>query len=319
MTDAPRSADIHRVGVSPGLPQAVAEALAGAIEDRFWELAPAVALHEERPDAGIWRLDAYFDAAPDRPALAALIDDIAPGATFEIEPMPPADWVAIVQRELSPVVAGRFFIYGSHDRARASGRPGDIEIDAGQAFGTAHHATTRGCLLALDRLFKRRRFDRILDLGTGTGLLAIAAARILRRRVLASDIDPVAVRIARENAALNRTGPLLRAVVADGLGHPRLRRNAPYDLLIANILAAPLIALAPAIAAATRPGSCLVLSGLLREQSPQIEARYRSLGFVLNQRLPLDEWMTLVLVQPEASSPNTGRARRNELAADKLY
>jgi ribosomal protein L11 methyltransferase len=295
--NGPQSAGVLRYSLSLSLPLARAEQLASRIEDSFWEAAPAVSLREERPGGPDWRLDAYFDVAPDRPALEQLISEIAPGVTLDLELVPPADWVSIVQRELSPVAAGRFFIYGSHDRARATGRPGEIEIDAGQAFGTAHHGTTRGCLLALDTLFKRRRFRRILDLGTGTGLLAIAAARSLKCRVLASDIDPVSVRVARENAALNEAGPLTEVVVADGLSHPRLRKGAPYDLLIANILAAPLMQLAPAVAAATRRGSCLVLSGLLREQSPAVEARYRSFGFVQNQRLPLDEWMTLVLVR----------------------
>ena len=203
-----------------------------------------------------------------------------------------------MQSGLSPIRAGRYFIHGSHDRHLASARAGDIEIDAGQAFGTAHHGTTKGCLLALDHLFKGngdRRIKNVFDLGTGTGLLAIAAARSLRRPVLASDIDPISVKTAIDNAALNQIGPLVEIIKANGLAHRKIQSRAPYDLLIANILAAPLLAMAPSIKKVMQARGHLILSGLLRTQSRAIEARYKGQGFRLVERLPLDEWMTLIL------------------------
>lgn len=262
---------------------------------------PAVSTHETK-DPAIWGLDAYFEIKPDldeiRDTLETAFTALAlplPLPPMELVPMEDMDWVSLVQKELSPIRAGRYFIYGSHDRARAGQRAGDIEIDAGQAFGTAHHGTTKGCLLALDDLFKAHQFDNILDLGTGTGLLAIAAAKVLKQTVMASDIDPISVKIANENAALNQVGTLLYVVEADGLAHPELQNAAPYDLMIANILAAPLRSMAPSIQECMQPGGYLVLSGLLRTQSRSIEACYRARGFTLKKRIPLDEWMTLIL------------------------
>lgn len=292
MTEADARAETYRLSLS--LPPETAQRLALVLEELFAAAPPVVSIYE-RKEAPVWGCDAYFESAPDRKLIETALDAVAPGTPYDIEPMVPTDWVSVVQRELSPVIAGRYFIYGSHDRARASRRAGDIEIDAGQAFGTAHHATTGGCLLALDRLFKRHAFRHVLDLGTGTGLLAIASARSLKRPVLASDIDPIAVRIARENAVLNEAGTLVTAIEADGLNAPSLRQGAPYDLLIANILAAPLRQLAGDMRRSTRRGSRLVLSGLLGEQSPALEAHFRAHGFRLEWRFPLEEWMTLVL------------------------
>ncbi len=262
------------------------------------EHPPAVSIHETGNPL-IWGLDAYFETEPHIKDLTALLETThLPLPELKLRQLPNRDWVSIVQSEMSPVKAGRYFIHGSHDRKLAGIRAGDIEIDAGQAFGTAHHGTTRGCLLALDQLFKKQRRDRfknLLDLGTGTGLLAIAAAKVLRHKVLASDIDPVSVRIANENAVLNNVGPLLKTIEADGIRHPTLQNAAPYDLLIANILAAPLRSLASDIQNCMRPGGQLVLSGLLQTQSRSIEACYHQRGFRLVERLPLDEWMTLIL------------------------
>ncbi len=256
---------------------------------------PAISTHETN-DPLIWALDAYYQTRPDLNEIKSFLEASAsPLPAIDITKMEDEDWVALVQSGLSPIRAGRYFIYGSHDRGRAGHRAGEIEIDAGQAFGTAHHGTTRGCLLALDHLFKSYSYSNVLDLGTGTGLLAIASARILGRSVVASDIDPISVRIAKENAALNMVGPLLMVIEADGLHHSALQKKAPYDLMIANILAQPLLQMAPDIKNAIQTRGHLILSGLLRTQSRTIEARYRGQGFTLVKRLPLDEWMTLIL------------------------
>lgn len=258
----------------------------------------AVGWSEDR-DGG-WRLEAYFDAEPDlaalRPLLQSAVGPERPLAPVTVEELPARDWVAKVQRELRPVQAGRFLVHGSHDRGRAWGRMA-IEIDAGQAFGTAHHGTTRGCLLALDGLLKRRSFARVLDIGTGSGVLAIAAAKALRRPVVACDIDPVAVAVARENARRNGVGALVRPLCTAGIAHPVIRRSGPYDLVLANILARPLAALAAPMAGATARRGRVVLSGVTRDQGARLAARYRNAGFALRRRLVLEDWVTLILSQ----------------------
>ena len=272
-----------------------ASLLADLLTDRDDTNPPAVSIHETKNPL-IWGLNAYYETKPDLKEIKNYLEMLSSALPpIELMRLNNEDWVSIVQSGLSPVRAGRYFIHGSHDRALAGQRAGDIEIDAGQAFGTAHHGTTRGCLLALDHLFKAHRYENVLDLGTGTGLLAIAAAKILRRPVQASDIDPISIRVASENAVLNNVGPLLGLTLANGLHHRALQDRAPYDLMIANILAPPLLAMALEINKALGPGGHLILSGLLRSQSRAIEARYRGQGFKLVKRLPEDEWMTLIL------------------------
>ncbi len=180
-----------------------------------------------------------------------------------------------------------------HDADKVPAGAIGLRIEAAQAFGTGHHATTRGCLLALDDLLKRRRFERVLDLGCGTGVLAIAAAKVLRRPVTASDIDPVAVRITRENARLNRAR--VTAVAATGLDHPALSRAGPYDLIMANILAEPLKDLAPAVARALSPGGLAILSGILESQAESVRAAYLAAGLRSQRRLTLSGWATLTV------------------------
>ncbi len=190
--------------------------------------------------------------------------------------------------------AGRFIIHGSHERDQHSRYA--IEIDAGQAFGTAHHASTQGCLIMLDHISKRRRFARVLDLGTGAGTLAIAASRLGRRKVLASDSDRIAVAVAAENARKNRAGDLVDAMPAMGLAHPRLRR-AKFDLIFANILFRPLFELAPLLARRVRARGYLILSGITEAQGAALQARYISLGFVLKRRVVIDGWTTLLMAK----------------------
>ena len=207
------------------------------------------------------------------------------------------NWIAMSEEIRRPVEAARFFVHGSHDRHRRPPNTVNIEIDAELAFGTGHHATTWACLAALDRLLKCRRYERPLDLGTGTGVLAIALARVLRVPVLATDIDPVAVRIAKQNVALNGTAGLVECIVADGMSARRLAEEAPYDLVVANILARPLTLLAAPIARALAPSATVVLSGLRSADAPMVLAAYRMQGLHLADSVTRDDWMALILAR----------------------
>ena len=184
-----------------------------------------------------------------------------------------------------------------HDRALLRANDIGIEIEAALAFGTGHHGTTRGCLLMLCRILKRRRPRRVADVGCGTGVLALAAARVLRQPVFAGDIDPIAVAAARDNAALNRAAPWVKPVVARGLGHPALRAGAPYDLILANILAKPLRLMARPLCAAATDDADLVLSGLLARDVPGVLGAYAAQGFALRMRRDLDGWACLWLTR----------------------
>src|SRR5580700_1989332 len=251
--------------------------------------------------AGRWRMEIHFRAAPDekiiRVLTAAAAGDAAAKA-LRFERVAATDWVRESLAGLAPVTAGRFIVHGAHDRARVPLNRIGIEIEAALAFGTGHHGTTRGCLLALDSLCKSRgrgATRRILDLGTGSGVLAIAAARALRQRVLATDIDGSAVRAARANAALNRAGNFVEFVKADGVSAREIRDRAPYDLVFANILLRPLQRLAAPLTRLTAPGARVVLSGLLASQANAAIAAYR--GLALERRIDLDGWTTLILVR----------------------
>ncbi len=252
---------------------------------------------------GQYEVSALYGEMPAEGTLAALIGKAADGdavTPLTIEEMANQDWVTLSQGQRGPVRAGRFVIHGSHDRDTIPPSRFTIEIDASNAFGTAHHASTRGCLLALDELAKRGRPDLVLDLGTGSGVLAIAAARAFDRPVVATDNDPVAVAIAADNARKAGVAQQVHAVVAEGFAHPALRRIRP-DLILANILARPLSGLAPAMAKSLLPGGLAILSGLTAAQGRAIEARYCGLGFTLEKRIILDGWATLVLGRRSAS------------------
>jgi ribosomal protein L11 methyltransferase len=248
--------------------------------------------------AGRWRVAMHFRAAPDEKIIRALTAAAAGNAAakaLRFERVAAKDWVRESLAGLAPVAAGRFIVHGAHDRARIPFNRIGIEIEAALAFGTGHHGTTRGCLLALDWLCKSLPRRRILDLGTGSGVLAIAAARALRQRVLATDIDGSAVRAARANAALNRAGGFVEVIRADGVTAPKLRERAPYDLMLANILLQPLQRLAAPLTRLTAPGARVVLSGLLASQANAAIAAYR--GLTLERRIDLDGWTTLILVR----------------------
>jgi ribosomal protein L11 methyltransferase len=274
-----------------------AQNIADAVVERFAADEAAVALVDA--GQGRWRVAIYFCAAPDKKAVRALIKTAAgPEADkgLSFEQVAAKDWVGASLAGLKPVAAGRFVVHGAHDRSRIAPNRIGIEIEAALAFGSGHHGTTRGCLLALDGLCKSlgsgRAAWRILDIGTGSGVLAIAAARALRQRVLATDIDPSAVRVARANAKLNRVGPMVEFVKADGLANQTLRARAPFDLIFANILLGPLQRLASPLAKITAPGGHVVLSGLLTSQANAAIAAYRAL--TLERRIDLDGWSTLV-------------------------
>lgn len=276
------------------LPWSLAETLAAALSELYCPPAEAIGLFDNAD--GTWRVETTFAGKPDETALKDFLrrqgaDDFA----VSFEEIPDADWVAISQARLHRVHAGRFVVHGSHDRAKVHGGRWAIEIEAGQAFGTAHHGSTLGCLKAIDDLAKRTHFGHVLDIGTGTAVLAIAAARAWRADVIASDLDPVAQKTAQENVAGNRANAYVRTITAEGLAHPLIRSNAPYDLVIANILATPLIAMAHGIARALRPGGIVILSGLTREQAGRVAAAYGAAGFTRLRRYTICDWVTLTL------------------------
>jgi ribosomal protein L11 methyltransferase len=257
--------------------------------------ALAVTLFESGPARFV--VEAYYDARPSLAAVTKTLSALADGlGEAALEAVPDQNWVALSQAALPPVTAGRFLVHARHDRARVGARRTAIEIEAGEAFGTGHNATTALCLEALDGLTRRRRFENALDLGCGSGVLAIAAARVLPgARVLAVDNDPLATAIARENARLNGAGGRVRVLDAAGFAHPLLRPAAAFDLVLANLLPGPLIALAPAMRRALRPRGVAVLSGLLDHQAREVGARYRAVGFHLVSRSRRAGWTVLTV------------------------
>ncbi len=287
---------MHTVVARLAADEQTARALAGALDETLDPDDTAAAAFEG--DDGRWQMAVYFREAPDEAAVRALVrlaagEDAAAALTFE--PLAEKDWVAESLAGLAPVRAGRFVVHGSHDRARVPANALGIEIEAALAFGTGHHGTTRGCLLALDALAKRRRFRNVLDIGTGSGVLAIAAAKRLHVPVVASDIDWRAVAATRDNARLNGVAPYLTTVHAAGALARAITAHGPYDLIFANILLGPLTRLAVPIRKLAAPHARIVLSGLLPSHANAALAIYRTQGLVLEHRIPLEGWMTLVL------------------------
>ncbi len=262
----------------------------GALALSVFEAEPGEEIEPRGDDLCV--VEALFSAPPDTPALAATLGLAT--SEIEVSALPERDRVAATQRDFAPVRAARFAIRASHAVA-VPGAAVSLTIHAGPAFGTGHHESTIGCLLALDRLAKRRGFRRPLDLGTGTGVLAIAMAQLWRAPVVAGDIDPLAARIAGENARANGVGAMVRAITADGLNHEALRNRAPFDLICANILAPPLRRLAVPICHALAPGGRILLAGLLGRQEAGVLAAYRRAGRVLEHRIRLGPWSTLIL------------------------
>ena len=291
-------------------PEEQARAIADLIVEMFDPAEAAASAFEREPNtkdwkSGEWLVEAYFGVEPDEEYVRSLVasvagEDAARAVVFSS--IDSKDWIAASLEGLAPVRAGRFLVHGSHDRGAVRANDIGIEIEAALAFGTGHHGTTRGCLTMLDWILKRRRPQAILDVGTGTGVLAIAAAKALRQNVAAGDIDPIAVEAARGNAVLNGVAPWVFPVTAPGLEHPSLRRGGLYDLVFANILAKPLRGLAPSIARASTIDADIVLSGLLSRDVPGVLSAYKAQGFQLSRRIDIEGWATL-LVRNGGASP----------------
>jgi ribosomal protein L11 methyltransferase len=285
-----------------------ARAMTDIIGEVFDPAETAVAAFEAE-DGRTWLLEAYFASPPDEAAIRELVRPIvgpeADRATFEA--MSQKDWVKASLDGLKPVRAGRFLVHGSHDREARRINDLAIEIEAALAFGTGHHGTTLGCLLALIDELKRRRPRHVLDVGTGTGILAFAAAKALKRTVVAGDIDPEAVRIARENARLNGIAAHLRFYVAPGVRHALANRPDHFDLVFANILARPLMRLAPSIARVLAPHGTLILSGLLARDVPGVLSAYAAHAWRLTRRRDIEGWAALTLKRGAVRRSGAGR------------
>jgi ribosomal protein L11 methyltransferase len=285
----------HRASFAIGDEQA-ARRIVDLLTEVFFEGQAAIAAFE-RPD-GRWDVTVHFADPPDQALVRELVTSAA-GAeiarTIDFDTIEAKDWVKASLEDLVPVPAGRFVVHGQHDRERVAPNKVGIEIEAALAFGTGHHGTTRGCLLLLDHVLKAWRPRRVLDLGTGTGVLAIAAAKALHEKVLASDIDPPSVQVARENARLNVSGHLVRPIRATGFSASQFASAAPFDLVLANILANPLRQLAAPMARHLAPSALVILSGLLTPQARGVIAAYRARGLVPVRHLRIEGWSSLLL------------------------
>ncbi len=285
----------HRANFAIGNEQ-TARRVVDLLTESFFEGQAAIAAFA-RPD-GLWDITVHFADPPDQASIRELVgiaagDDVADDISFDT--VEAKDWVKATLEELVPVGAGRFIVHGAHDRARVAPNKLGIEVEAALAFGTGHHGTTRGCLLLLDQVLKAHQPARVLDVGTGTGVLAIAAAKALRRAVLASDIDPLSVRIARENAGLNGVGDLVRTIRATGFAAPEFEKHGPFDLVLANILANPLRQMATPMSGHLAASALVILSGLLPHQASSVIAAYRARGLVLVQQIRIEGWSSLLL------------------------
>jgi ribosomal protein L11 methyltransferase len=295
-----RDTIVARLAADEATAKRIADVLAESLDP-----LQTVTVALEIPQVG-WGVEVHFGNAPDEAAVRALVEmaaDAKAAQSLTFERVEPIDWVKASLAGLNPVNAGRFVVHGAHDRAGIPPNRIGIEIEAALAFGTGHHGTTRGCLLALDALLKRRTSagrnrragNKVLDVGTGTGVLAIAAAKVLRKKILATDIDAVAVRVARENARLNKTAGLVAFATGAGVAGHRVRAQGPYDLIFANILLGPLQRMAAALVRLTAPDARIVLSGLLPAHANAALSAYRGQGLALERRIVLDNWVTLVM------------------------
>jgi len=266
----------------------------GAMEILMDEEGHSLSCHELDYKNDIWQVSAYVPLG-EADVWKARLEALLEGHVLKGEAVPDRDWVAATLRDLPAIRAGRFVVHGSHENSVAKAHETAIHIDAGLAFGTGHHGTTAGCLEAFDYLLRGKNFKRIADLGTGSGVLAIAAAKALRRQVIATDIDPVAVRVARANVRQNGVGHLVKCAVAPGTRHRLLRASKPYDLIFANILARPLERMAKDISIVCDRDATLILSGLLPHQRTRLLSVFRMQGFAHWQSHYQQGWLTLIL------------------------
>lgn len=293
LEESPDPSPMIRVDLTAAKPEA--RRIAEFLERDFGDRGVAVALFDNGEN---WTIQAWFSQSwpkDIRSQVEEALGGDAFGASVALCSIGHKDWVVESQRALAPVEAGRFIVHGSHSRHVISPVRIGIRIDAGQAFGTGHHGTTKGCLLAIQRETRRRRYLNSLDLGTGSGVLAIALAKLLMSPVLATDIDPIAVAISAQNARLNRVGPLFHSVRAAGTGHSTIRGRSPYDLIVANILAGPLMRMAPQIIQALAPRGRIILSGLLPHQRERVVAAYRAQNCHLIGAEVIDGWAVVTM------------------------
>jgi ribosomal protein L11 methyltransferase len=273
---------------------------AEAISEVLETLTPeptGVGVFEIEDGSGLWEVGAYFTEAPDVVSLA-LIAASNGAKDFVISEVPDTDWVAKVRRDLAPVEAGRFFVYGSHDADKLPADKIGLLIEAAMAFGTGHHGTTLGCLRAFDRLLTQGgTYENVADIGCGTAVLAMAAAKVNDSPAYASDIDEVAVAVAQSNVDANDLSGQVICLEAAGFNHEQLAAKAPYDLVFANILKGPLVALAPDVAAHTKTGGMVILSGILNPQAADVIEVYARNGFNLIDHDTIVDWSTLTLTK----------------------
>jgi ribosomal protein L11 methyltransferase len=279
-------------------PRALIEGASNLLDDlggsgavSWWELER----HQFKLEAFYTQLDSA------QTGLGALALE-SPSLDAQLAPLQDADWIKMSLEGLPPVRAGRFVVLGSHDAGKAKNGTTEVIIDAGEAFGTGHHGTTSGCLLALNRLIhKRAKLGRVLDVGTGSAVLAIAAAKTGSKVVIGTEIDPRANEVANENARVNRVGYGVRSFVANGVRRPLIRAHGPFDVVFANILMKPLVRLSPDLARLVKPGGRVILSGLLTHQEPTVRRAYAQRGLVLEHRHRKENWSTLTYRRPRAS------------------
>jgi ribosomal protein L11 methyltransferase len=291
----PLTPSTHRASFAIGNEQ-TAKRVVDLLTESFFEGQAAIAAFEGA--SGRWDITVHFAEAPDQTSIRELVgiaagDEVALAIHFDT--VEAKDWVKATLEQLVPVRAGRFIVHGRHDRERVPPNKLGIEIEAALAFGTGHHGTTRGCLILLDEVLKAYCPRRVLDLGTGTGVLAIAAAKALHGRVLASDIDLLSVRVAADNARLNGTGDLVETIRASGFSAPQFRQRGPFDLVLANILANPLRQMATPMSGHLVPQALVILSGLLPPQAGSVISAYRGRGLVLKRHIRIEGWSSLLM------------------------
>jgi len=298
--------------------ETTAKQLASILAETFDSMGAAASAFES---SGGWAVEAHFAFEPDREKVADLVRATAGEAAaraIRFEILQPKDWIAASLAGLAPVAVGRFVVHGAHDRVKVASNQIGIEIEAALAFGTGHHGTTQGCLVALDRIAKIKRPRRILDIGTGSGVLAIAAARAWHRVVVASDIDPLSVTIARANVGANRVGSYVRVIQAAGVNAPAIRGQR-YDLVVANILLPVLQRLALPVRLLAAKRATIVLSGLLPEQANEVLAVWRAQGFALSRRDIIEGWVTLTLARPRGVHSRRNVGKRNRGVTSRYF